>query len=99
MRVDFHPEAETEFTEHAFYYEYEVTGLGYRFIDEIERAITILIDQPQIGQAINEQLRSFVLAEFPFSLIYSLNQEMIWIVEVAHQKRLPDYWRERINAE
>ena len=97
MHVEFHPEAETEFIENALYYEYEVTGLGYRFIEEIERASKILIDQPRIGQPLDEQLQSFVLAEFPFSLIYSLDQDMIWIVAVAHQKRRPGYWRERIN--
>lgn len=98
MHVEFHPEAETEFIEHTLYYEYQVAGLGYRFIEEIDRAIKILIDQPQIGQSLDEQLRTFVLAEFPFSLIYSLDKDMIWIIAVAHQKRLPGYWHERIKS-
>jgi|SRR5690606_5991741 plasmid stabilization system protein ParE len=97
MFVELHPEAETELIENANYYEYEVEGLGYRFIEDVERGIELLISQPLIGQPFNEQLRSFVLGGFPFSLIYSFEQDKIWIVAIAHQKRRPDYWRKRIS--
>ncbi|OGT72179.1 MAG: hypothetical protein A2W76_04990 [Gammaproteobacteria bacterium RIFCSPLOWO2_12_47_11] len=97
MFVKLHPEAESELIENAIYYECEVEGLGYRFIEEIERGIEVLIAQPRLGQPLNEQLRSFVLGGFPFSLIYSLEQDKIWIVAIAHQKRRPGYWRKRIS--
>ena len=97
MFVELHPEAETELIENASYYEREVEGLGYRFIEDVERGINLLISQPLIGRPFNEQLRSFVLGSFPFSLIYSFEQDKLWIVAIAHQKRRPDYWRKRIS--
>jgi toxin ParE1/3/4 len=97
MYAEFHPKADREFTVHALFYERSEPGLGNRFIDEIECGIDILISQPQIGRLLDEELRRFVLDDFPFSLIYRIESERIWIVAVAHQSRRPGYWRERIN--
>jgi len=97
MYADLHPNADREFTEHALFYERREPGLGRRFIDEIERGIEILLSQPQIGPQLDEELRYFVLDDFPFSLIYRMERERIWIVAVAHQSRHPGYWRERID--
>ena len=33
--------------------------------------------------------------KFPFSLIYSVEGSLIWIIAVAHQSRRPGYWRKR----
>ena len=38
-RASFHPEAEAEFLHAASFYENKSTGLGQRFVDEIERAV------------------------------------------------------------
>ncbi|MBI1733411.1 MAG: type II toxin-antitoxin system RelE/ParE family toxin [Gammaproteobacteria bacterium] len=97
MYAELHPDADREFIEHALFYERREPGLGHRFIDEIERGIALLVSQPQIGPELDEELRYFVLDDFPFSLIYRIEPERIWIVAVAHQSRRPGYWRERID--
>lgn len=97
MYAELHPDADREFTAHALFYERREPGLGRRFIDEIERGIEILVSQPQIGPQLDEEFRCFVLDTFPFSLIYRIEPEQIWVVAVAHQSRRPDYWRERID--
>lgn len=97
MYAEFHPEADREFTEHALFYERHESGLGRRFIDEVERGVNFLVSQPRIGAELGSKLRYFVLDDFPFSLIYSIGPERIWIVAVAHQKRRPRYWQERVE--
>ncbi len=97
MYVEFHPDADQEFTEHALFYEHREPGLGVRFIDEIEAGIALLMLQPWIGQQFEDEFRHFVLDEFPFSLLYRIEPEKIWIVAVAHQSRRPGYWHERIQ--
>lgn len=39
MNREFHPEAELELVESALHYEEQVTGLGTRFADEVQRVI------------------------------------------------------------
>jgi hypothetical protein len=51
MNYKFHPEAERELYEAALRYEAEVPQLGRRFSDEVERAIQIILEHPELGCA------------------------------------------------
>ena len=97
MKVEFHPAASEELLENAAYYEEQIPGLGERFIFEAERIAGVLGDQPEIGQRLGGIYRRILLVRFPFSLIYSIESNGIWIVAVAHHRRLPGYWKERID--
>jgi toxin ParE1/3/4 len=46
MNYDFHPEAEEEFIEQTARYESEVSGLGVRFGEEVNRVIELLLENP-----------------------------------------------------
>ena len=97
MRLEFHPEAELELIEAALHYELEVPGLGERFEAEVRRATDLLLEHPEIGHPVDSDLRRFVLPRFPFTLLYSATSEVLRIEVVAHQSRLPGYWRTRID--
>lgn len=57
MNYEFHPEAEQELCEAASRYESEVSELGLRFVDEVERVIRLLLEQPQRGSRLDDELR------------------------------------------
>ena len=97
MKAEFHPTASDEIVEIAVYYDHEVPGLGNSFIVEVERIVEILRDQPKIGQRIEKEFRRIILVRFPYSLIYSIELERIWVVAVAHQHRRPGYWQGRVD--
>ena len=97
MKAEFHPTASDEIVETTAYYESEVPGLGDRFIAEVESITEVLCDQPNIGQSVGDKLRRILLARFPYSLIYSIESERIWVIAVAHHRRRPGYWQERID--
>jgi len=97
MRLEFHPEAELELIEAAVHYELEVPGLGGRFESEVRRATDLLLEHPEIGRSADSDLRQFVLHRFPFTLFYSVTSNVLRIEVVAHQSRLPGYWRSRID--
>jgi hypothetical protein len=40
--------------------------------------------------------RSFVLQRFPFSVVYLDDPDLVIIVAVAHGKRKPGYWKDRL---
>ena len=95
MKVKFHPAAEKELIETSAFYDNEVPGLGERFVAEVERAITLVVERPNIGEKIDKGRRRMVLARFPYSLIYSTESNDLWILAIAHQRRHPGYWRGR----
>ncbi len=95
--VEFLAEAEEEMMEAAVFYQEQAEGLGEKFLDDVERATQLLSEQPLIGQQIDNHLRRFLLHRFPFSLIYSSELSGVLIIAVAHQRRRPDYWQERLS--
>ena len=97
MKYEFHPEAELELYEAALRYESEVTGLGVRFGDEVERIVSLLLEHPQMGARIDENLRHFVLMKFPFSVVYAVADDLVYVVAIAHGSREPEYWRLRVQ--
>ena len=88
--------ADEEMTEAAIFYEGRAKGLGMEFLDDLQRAIDQILDNPESGQIILENFRRSILSRFPFSLIYTIEPECILIIAVAHQRRRPYYWKERI---
>lgn len=97
MKYAFHPEAELELYEAALRYEATVPKLGRRFRDEVERVVQLLLDQPELGACIDKDLRHFVLRKFPFSVVYAIAGEIIYIVAIAHGSREPQYWQGRVH--
>ncbi|MHA1521467.1 MAG: type II toxin-antitoxin system RelE/ParE family toxin [Promethearchaeota archaeon] len=82
----------------AEYYNQKVPGLGYDFLVEIEESINIIQKNPRRWKFINDYIQKYNLRRFPFSIHYNYNElaNKIIIVSIAHQKRLPGYWRNRV---
>jgi toxin ParE1/3/4 len=97
MKYEFHPEAELELYEAALRYESEVPELGRSFGDEVERVIHLILEHPEMGARVDEDLRHFVLRKFPFSVVYAVEDAVVYIVAVAHGSREPEYWRPRVQ--
>ena len=97
MNFEFLPEGDEEFREASRYYENEAPGVGLAFITEVHRAIAIVIAHPLAAPKVRGTIRSKVLFHFPYSLLYSIEADLILIVAVAHQKRRPTYWRSRLK--
>jgi plasmid stabilization system protein ParE len=91
------PPAEEEMTEAAIFYEDQSRGLGVEFLDDVQRTIDRLRDNPMLGQVVVDDLRRGLLARFPFSLLYVIESDSLLIVAVSHQRRRPEYWRDRID--
>lgn len=97
MRIEFHPDANEEFRAASAYYNNEVPGLGEGFISEVERIAELIQAHPTIGQPVDEVFRRAVLVRFPYSVIYCIEIDRLWVIAVAHQRRRPGYWRGRTD--
>ena len=96
MTIQFHSEARKEFFKAAEYYENQVVGLGDSFIDEVEKVLTVIVEQPTSGTKITPTERRFLVSRFPYGLIYSSNKDQITIFAVMNLRRKPGYWKSRI---
>lgn len=95
MTFSFHPEAESEFRQAIDYYEDREQGLGYDFSIEVFNTIRNIVNYPTAWPIIEEGMRRCLVNRFPYGVIYSIEQDEIFILAVMHLRRHPDYWKNR----
>jgi len=95
MSFVFHPEAETEFNEAIDYYEKIELGLGYDFAIEVYNTIQRSVSFPKAWSVIEGDIRRSLVKRFPYGVLYSEENDEIYIIAVMHLNRLPDYWKHR----
>jgi len=96
MRVEFIEPASIELDDAIAYYSLQAEGLGKKFLDEILETIELISRFPQLWSQNTANTRKAVLRKFPFNLIYSILEDKIYLIAVAHQNREPEYWIDRI---
>ena len=93
----FLPPADEEMSEASLFYEGASTGLGSEFLDDVQRVVDRLREHPNLGHAVDGDLRRILFHRFPFSLIYSVETDAILVVAVAHYGCRPGYWQNRVE--
>jgi len=79
VTIKFHSDARKEFFETSEYYEEQVVGLGDDFIDEVEKVLDVIGQQPSAGTKITKTERRFLVSRFPYGIIYSVEDHHITI--------------------
>ena len=94
--ISFHEEASAEVNEATTYYEERVPGLGLLFLVALEEAVEKVLANPESFQLVGRETRHKLIRRFPYSLLYIIESDRIRVLAVAHQKRRPGYWRNRL---
>lgn len=96
MNVRFLTLAQQEIDEAVVWFDEQVDGKGMDFLNELRRVIRLVTAYPFASTEIEAGLRKRLFARFPYSLIYGLEARTIVVVAVAHSRRSPHYWLDRI---
>jgi len=99
MRYEFHPEALQEYDEASHRYAEKEPGLDLRFIVCVENAIEAIVQDPMRWRKFDEDVRRCLTRVFPYAILYTIEEDYILIVAVAHFSREPGYWKHRIAEE
>jgi plasmid stabilization system protein ParE len=95
MTFSFHPEAEEEFNKAIDYYEDIEPGLGYDFALEVYSTVRRSVEFPKAWAVLEGGIRRSLVRRFPYGVLYSKEQEEIFVVAVMNLHREPDYWKHR----
>ena len=96
MRWDFHPEALEEYNAAGFYYARKESGLDLRFIIAVENAIETILQDPLRYRRFDQDVRRCLTRLFPYAILYTIEDDFVLIVAVAHFSREPGYWKHRV---
>ena len=97
MQVNFLKLAEYELYDAQEYYEKQQLGLGITFKSIIYKALNRIIEFPQAYKKVKVDVRRCIIHKFPYNILYSIEDNTILIIAIAHQHRKPDYWLKRIK--
>jgi toxin ParE1/3/4 len=67
------------------------------FVQEIDRAISRIAERPQIWPYYAHGTQRYLLRRFPFFVVYRQTSVRIVVVAIAHARRKPGYWKERLG--
>lgn len=97
IKIRFLTIAEMEVDEAVSWYQEQSEDESLTFLDEIDHAIRIVKAFPLIAAQIEPDIHSFSLRRFPYSLIYGVDDEELVVIAIAHHRREPRYWADRVR--
>jgi plasmid stabilization system protein ParE len=66
------------------------------FEQELRSALRQVREFPESGSPQTAGTRRLVLREFPYSIVYRVEPDVVTVFAVAHTSRRPGYWRGRL---
>jgi plasmid stabilization system protein ParE len=96
VKIRFLSVARRELDDAFTWYESHAVGLGYEFLDEMDRVVRRIKAYPDSCAELFPGLRRALLSRFPYGLIYGQEPDAIVVVAVAHLHREPRYWMDRL---
>src|SRR5918993_904771 len=94
-KIEIHPEAQVELEDARSWYRERSQVAARAFVTEVARAIRSIAESPEAWPRTRSNERRFVFKRFPYSIIYRIRQNEVFITALAHQRRRPGYWRGR----
>ena len=96
MRIKLHPHARAELRDARTWYFERSPLSAIAFAQTVENALFRISKAPNSFPLADHGTRKFILQRFPFNIFYLTRETEIVIVAVAHQKRRPGYWSNRV---
>lgn len=97
MRVRFSTDARRDRREAQAYYRGASPAASRSFVRDLESAIHFLLEYP-LGAPIRQfDVRAKTLAHFPYTILYRVIGDRVFVLAIAHQSRDPEYYSDRLS--
>jgi plasmid stabilization system protein ParE len=98
----FEPEAVDDLAAAAAWYEERTPSVGIRLLFAVHETVRLIAEQPTLFALVPRvardlEVRRALVAVFPYFVIFRVRGDEIRIIAVAHAKRRPGYWRDRVR--
>jgi toxin ParE1/3/4 len=102
LQVLLAPGARDELREARSWYEDAQPGLGDDLLAAVETTIGHILRWPELAPRLlipgsSRQVRRAPLRRFPFGVVYVVIDDTLWVLAIAHTRRRPLYWRDRLR--
>ena len=96
MRIEYHPAIEGELRNIIKYYDQCSFGLGSEFLNEFEKQIIKISSMPYMWIMVEAGIQRSLMERFPYVIYFRvIDNEILRITVVKHQRRHPNFGRNR----
>jgi plasmid stabilization system protein ParE len=95
LEIELHQDADDELKAAAVFYELRLTGLGESFLARVSEGFDLIRNNPLAGQLLFDDFHRILTRQFPYSLVYRVEAERVYVIAIAHWSRRPGYWKGR----
>ncbi len=82
-------EAVREYSAVAIWYDKRGSGLGLRFLDDLQHCFTLIRDNPQGFQLRKDDFRHAMLDDFPYRVVFKVKGDDVFVYQIRHTRRKP----------
>lgn len=94
-RLVVQPQSDLDIQAAAVWYEDQRSGLGVRFLDELDLLFQRIDYNPRQFPRMEGEVRRALLSHFPYGVYFVGESDDIAILAVLHLHREPDIWKSR----
>jgi plasmid stabilization system protein ParE len=98
MRAVVHAAADTELADAVVYLEEQRRGSGARFLKAYAEARDFVVEHPFSGRSGELGTRHTPIGDFRHDIVYIVREDLLIVVAVAHHRRRPGYWLDRLTV-
>lgn len=96
MNVELLPEAQNDIRGAVAYYRTHSSRLASSFMNNVAHALLQLETFPESGASVarssDKIIRRLLVKNFPYSVLYYIGSEVVFVLSVAHVHRKPRDW-------
>lgn len=93
------PDAETDITDGALWYETQSPGLGSDFLRSVDACLADIARAPQRFPVVHRNMRRALIRRFPYGVFFVDSEETVEVVACLHARRNPRQWSERLRRD
>lgn len=98
MKIRLHSGAKQDFDDAVSHYAAIRPELAERFIRAVNAGFDTIARDPMRWRVVKGKIRRVLTKVFPFTLLYVVRENVIFILAVAHNSREPGYWSRRVDS-
>jgi plasmid stabilization system protein ParE len=92
------PLAEQDATAAYEYYESLISGLGTRFLGELDRVLALIAEHPEMYQEVFPGVRRALTRVFPYGVFYAFEENTVFVIAIIADMQDPMSWQSRTGT-
>jgi plasmid stabilization system protein ParE len=92
------PLAERDATAAYDYYESLISGLGSRFLDELDHVLALIAEHPEMYQEVLPGVRRALTRVFPYGVFYAFEANTAFVIAIIADMQDPTSWQSRTGT-